>query len=220
MKVMEYIDRGQGSSDRAVEAAQNEILPKTKAVAYLRKKLKSARPTTDDIKDFVRKLPKEWHHTGLYGRRTEFFDCSSVTVESYAAWANPSDEKIAQAKAETIDRVKKFVECYGTKFVVQKQSGEKWEGLHYNSAMESMGLFVGYDADSNYRRIYSSEPEAVTAMNAWNERQQKVQSEHPEWIGFAKPLRVVTIAEDMKGATLYFSVGKRFENFGKAGEVL
>jgi hypothetical protein len=129
MKFMEYINRGQGSSDRALEAAQNMTLPKTKAVVALRKLLKPLKPTTEQLNEFVWSLPREWHHTGLYGKRTEFYNFSDVTPESFARWANPGTEEILVAKNETRERVQRFVAKYGSKFVVQAQDnhGDDWQ---------------------------------------------------------------------------------------------
>jgi hypothetical protein len=206
MNVMEYIDRGQGSSDRAIEAAQSNKLTKTKAVAALRKLLKLVNPSKEQLESFIRSLPREWHHTGLYGKRTEFYDISEVTAEVFAAWANPTETQIFHAKNETRVRVRRFLEKHGTKFVVTLSPVGK-SALCYNTAMEDMGLFTGYDADSNMRRMLANREIAEADMAA---RQAKTS---------AYTFRLTTVREDIATAPLYFSVGALFECFGVAGEV-
>lgn len=232
MQTMEYIDRGQGSSDRALEAAQNSTLPKIKAISVLRKMLKTVKPTTEQLKKFIRSLPREWHHTGLYGKRTEFYNFSGVTRKSFARWASPAEIEILAAKNETRERVQRFVAKYGGKFVVQAQDnhGNDWQSkgykaqlewdaaLSYNSSMEDMGLFGGYDSDSNSRRLHDTFEAAEKAMATRKASAAKVQAENPTWQNFDKPLRVITVREDMANKALYFSAGALFERFGTCSE--
>lgn len=114
----------------------------------------------------------------------------------------------------------------------QDNHGEDWQtkgykaqlewdaALSYNTSMEDMGLFGGYDSDSNSRRLHDTREAAEKAMAARKERAAKVQTENPAWKNFDKPLRVVTVREDVKNEALYFKAGALFERFGICAEVI
>lgn len=138
-----------------------------------------------------------------------------------------------QTKTEigaALARVNNFIAEYGERLVVQKQEnhGEGWEAkgyksqfkwknaMHYNSVMESLGLFVGYDADSNWRRIHTTFEAADAYLKGWQERHAK---------SFPKEapleLRVVTMREDIcTSCALYGRVNGEFKRLGEARDFL
>ncbi len=87
--MMEYLRRGQGSSDRAIEAAERNCLPLTKAVPQLCKmaakiNIKLTRKVAREILLRKRCVPTEWHHTGLYGEATTFYDLDHLFNDANA----------------------------------------------------------------------------------------------------------------------------------------
>ncbi len=61
--MMQYLKKNQGKSDRAYRAESEGLLPLSKIV-------KDAR-ISRSIRQFAK--PDEWHHTGKFGNRTEFW---------------------------------------------------------------------------------------------------------------------------------------------------
>jgi hypothetical protein len=110
------------------------------------------------------------------------------------------------------------LEDRGPDFAVKGYSSQTaWKAaLHYNSAMDMLGVTTGYDASSNFKRIHST-PEAAQAWLAvWQERHAK---SFPEKAALV--LRVVTILQDIEtDCALYGRVAGEFKRLGEARDYL
>lgn len=85
---MKYIFKGQGSSDNALRAEERGLHPLTRAVPKLAKLMGiTQKEAREKLKG---EIADEWHHTGKYGRRTDFYDVYRIAGESRpaakAAW--------------------------------------------------------------------------------------------------------------------------------------
>ena len=76
-KVFRYIKQGVGKSHRALEAEQNGRYPMTTAKRELKSRLaeQGVRVTLEESRQHLERWHDgEWHHTGLYGMRTDYFN--------------------------------------------------------------------------------------------------------------------------------------------------
>ena len=74
MRTMNYLDYGIGSSWRALEAANQGRLPRTRAAKALGVNIKAFKAGCKR----ARYYPNEWHHTGKYGNCTLFYDINEL----------------------------------------------------------------------------------------------------------------------------------------------
>jgi hypothetical protein len=77
-----------------------------------------------------------------------------------------------------------------------------------NTTLECMGLFAGYDAGDNRRRLSATREEAEARAAAWLAK----------WPDRPAPA-IRTVREDMAGEPLYFRAGSLFERFGFCGDI-
>ena len=78
-KIMSYIETNQGRSDRAEDAETRGFLPLSRAKKVAAKKLGV---TVDEAAGILRHMgPSEWHHTGLYGKRTDYYDTNAGALK-------------------------------------------------------------------------------------------------------------------------------------------
>ncbi len=90
METMSYIRQGEGRSKRALSAESEGRYPLTTAVRLLSEKPHSC--TQKEIKEYLlAKGSDEWHHTGKYGRSTDYYDISEI---------DDIDREIAEGKKE------------------------------------------------------------------------------------------------------------------------
>lgn len=69
-----YLRDGIGSSHNAVAAAENDILPMTHAIKRLRALSANTLTTAEAEHWLIETWNGEWHHTGKYASRTDFYD--------------------------------------------------------------------------------------------------------------------------------------------------
>lgn len=174
----------------------------------------------------LRENPDFWRGAAReYGEKkaAEILAAHNVSPLSDAELQATTQSEIQAA----LERVKAFLEWFeGPRFVVQqcKDHGHdfadkgynkqtEWKSaLHYNSAMDMLGVTTGYDASSNFARIHST-PEAAQAwLEAWQSRHAKSFPDEPGLV-----LRVITLREDIEtDCALYGRVNGEFKRLGEA----
>ncbi len=223
MQAATYINDGLGKSRNALEAEDTGRYPMTVCA----KKLGISSAAFRSGCAAVDYTPTEWHHTGIYARRTDYYDLAELTTQE-RFWRGAAAKYEAKRALEILNsvglaplsaaedasehavelqkctaRVIEFVKKYGAEFVVQNEGKQR---LCYNTGMSDMGLFEGYDSESNMRSMHAKREDAEAHMSRW-------QSRCPD----AK-LRIVTVLEDMlTGRTasgsmlpLYGRIGGKF----------
>lgn len=182
----------------------------------------------------------EWHHTGIYARRTDYYDTVALAASAEfwrgAASAYPpkaaakllakhnvsplTDAELAAAKEaatkEAIANVERFLATYGSKFVVQINFMDGRNGwrqkLRGNSAMSDLGLLSGYDYDNYGLPVLTrEEAEAEVLRRAAN----------PSTCFPGMQTRIVTVREDLlTSCPLYGRIAGKFTALGEARDFL
>jgi len=81
LKIMHYIYKGQGKSDNALSVEDRGSYPMTHAIPKL---IEGAKPYYKLTRKVAKRLllelgnTGEWHHTGLYGKRTNYYNVKMV----------------------------------------------------------------------------------------------------------------------------------------------
>ena len=129
----------------------------------------------------------------------------------------------------SVARVEAFLAWFeGPRFLVQKCEDhgpdfankgysvqKEWKAaLHYNSAMDMLGVTTGYDSSSNFARIHSTLPKAQEWLEAWQQRSAKSFPDKAPLV-----LRIVTLREDIiTDCALYGRGGGKFQRLGEYSE--
>lgn len=148
---------------------------------------------------------------------------------------NPlSDAELAATTQSEIKaalaRIEEFLRRFGGRYVVQKledhgadfatkgyTSQTEWKAaLLYNSAMDMLGISMGYDAPGNFAHIHATPEEAQAWLVSWKERHTKAFPGGPELV-----LRIVTLRADIEtDCALYGRIGGEFKRLGEARDYL
>lgn len=177
----------------------------------------------------------EWHHTGSYARRTDYYDVAVLAANAdfwrgaarkYGAKkaaeilaahnVNPlSDTELDNAKTAAIknavENVERFLGAYTDKYVVQLDflDGKGWrQKLRGNSAMTDLGLLSGYDyRERGLPVLTREEAESEVARHAANPSKNFPNLK----------TRIVSVREDLlTKCPLYGRVAGEFLRLGEA----
>lgn len=76
MKTFNYIFKGYGKSFRARMAEEQGKLPLTHAINEVAMRCNISKKKAREL--ILKYQPCEWHHTGKYGKRTDYFDTVQI----------------------------------------------------------------------------------------------------------------------------------------------